>query len=41
MHEAYTTISLNLKIEKNWNYYELMTKIKYKSRKAGIELIVD
>lgn len=26
---------------RNWNYYELMTKIKYKAEKAGIELIVD
>ena len=25
---------------RNWNYYELMTKIKYKAKKAGIELIV-
>jgi len=28
-------------ILRNWNYYELMTKIKYKAEKAGIELIVD
>ncbi|MBD8489731.1 hypothetical protein IFO69_13320 [Echinicola sp. CAU 1574] len=26
---------------RNWSYYELMTKIKYKAEKAGIELIVD
>lgn len=26
---------------RNWNYYELMTKIEYKAKKAGIELIVD
>ena len=25
---------------RNWSYYELMTKIKYKAEKAGIELIV-
>jgi IS605 OrfB family transposase len=24
---------------RNWSYYELMTKIKYKAEKAGIELI--
>ncbi|WP_424495328.1 hypothetical protein [Salinimicrobium sp. GXAS 041] len=26
---------------RNWSYYDLMTKIKYKAEKAGIELIVD
>ncbi len=26
---------------RNWSYYELMEKIKYKAQKAGIELIVD
>ncbi|MGS2739168.1 hypothetical protein [Sinomicrobium sp. M5D2P17] len=26
---------------RNWSYYELMTKIKYKAEKAGIELITD
>ncbi|TGN21643.1 hypothetical protein [Empedobacter tilapiae] len=25
---------------RNWSYYELMTKIKYKANKAGIELII-
>ena len=51
-HQAGTLILLNqeAKIEaaqenqfvlRNWNYYELMTKIKYKAEKAGIELIVD
>ena len=25
---------------RNWSYYELMTKIKYKAEKAGIELII-
>jgi len=25
---------------RNWNYYELQTKIKYKAKKAGIELII-
>jgi len=52
-HQAGTLILLNQedKIEiaknengfvlRNWNYYELMTKIKYKAEKAGIELIVD
>ncbi|MBZ9729906.1 hypothetical protein LB467_09430 [Salegentibacter sp. JZCK2] len=25
---------------RNWNYYDLMTKIKYKAEKAGIELII-
>ncbi|SFG21875.1 hypothetical protein SAMN04488033_1411 [Salegentibacter agarivorans] len=45
MHAAYTTKPspinlLGLKAERNWNYYELITK-KYKADKAGIELIVD
>lgn len=26
---------------RNWSYYELIEKIKYKAKKAGIELIVD
>ncbi|WP_073099884.1 hypothetical protein [Leeuwenhoekiella marinoflava] len=50
-HQAGTLILLNqeAKIEaaqendfvlRNWNYYELMTKIKYKAEKAGIELVV-
>ena len=25
---------------RNWSYYELQTKIKYKADKAGIELII-
>jgi len=25
---------------RNWGYYDLMTKIKYKAEKAGIELII-
>ena len=25
---------------RNWSYYNLMTKIKYKAEKAGIELIM-
>lgn len=51
-HEAGTLILLNQEdkmeiakedgfVLRNWNYYELMTKIKYKAEKAGIELIVD
>ena len=52
-HQAGTLILLNqedkMEIAKkedgfllrNWNYYELITKIKYKAEKAGIELIVD
>ena len=50
-HQAGTLILLDqeAKIEaakenqfvlRNWNYYELMTKIKYKAEKAGIELVV-
>jgi len=26
---------------RNWSYYELMTKIKYKAEKARIELLID
>jgi hypothetical protein len=26
---------------RNWSYYELLTKIKYKAEKAGVELIID
>jgi transposase len=26
---------------RNWSYCDLMTKIKYKAEKAGIELITD
>jgi len=26
---------------RNWSYYELMTKIKYKAEKVGIEIIID
>ncbi|WP_157209220.1 hypothetical protein [Mariniflexile maritimum] len=26
---------------RNWSYYELVTKIKYKAEKAGIEVIID
>jgi IS605 OrfB family transposase len=26
---------------RNWSYYELQTKIKYKAEKAGIELIIE
>lgn len=52
-HQAGTLILLNqedkMEIAKkengfllrNWNYYELMNKIKYKAEKAGIELVVD
>lgn len=50
-HQAGTLILLNQEekvgiakedefILRNWNYYELMTKIKYKAEKAGIELII-
>lgn len=28
-------------ILRNWSYYELMTKIKYKAEKSGIELVVE
>lgn len=51
-HKAGTLILLNqqekLEIAKeeafvlrNWSYYDLMTKIKYKAEKSGIELIID
>jgi len=51
-HEAGTLILLNQQdkigiakeeefVLRNWNYYELITKIKYKAEKAGIELIID
>tara|TARA_R110002167_G_scaffold234721_1_gene440012 strand:+ start:1614 stop:2711 length:1098 start_codon:yes stop_codon:yes gene_type:complete len=50
-HRAGTLILLNQEdkmdiakreefVLRNWSYYELMTKIKYKAEKAGIELIV-
>lgn len=51
-HQAGTLILLNLEgkigmakeeefVLRNWSYYDLMIKIKYKAEKAGIELIVD
>ncbi|WP_142783806.1 hypothetical protein [Changchengzhania lutea] len=51
-HRAGTLILLNqedkIRIAKeeefvlrNWSYYELITKIKYKAEKAGIEIIID
>lgn len=51
-HQAGTLILLNQEnkigiakeeefVLRNWSYYELMAKIKYKAEKAGIELIVD
>ena len=51
-HQAGTLILLNqeAKIEaakenqfvlRNWNYYELIKKIEYKAKKAGIELVID
>jgi transposase len=51
-HQAGTLILLNQEekialakkeqfVLRNWSYHELMTKIKYKAKKAGIELIVD
>lgn len=51
-HQAGTLILLNqneiLEIAKeeafvirNWSYYDLMTKIKYKAEKVGIELVID
>jgi transposase len=51
-HHAGTLILLNQEdkigiakeeefVLRNWSYYELMTKIKYKADKAGIELIID
>jgi len=49
-HQAGTLLLLNIRenaeiakeeqfILRNWSYYDLMTKIKYKAEKAGIELI--
>jgi IS605 OrfB family transposase len=51
-HQAGTLILLNQEdkigiakeqqfVLRNWNYYELTEKIRYKAEKAGIELIVD
>ena len=51
-HRAGTLILLNQEekialakeeefVLRNWSYYELTQKIKYKAEKAGIELIVD
>ncbi|WP_268222967.1 hypothetical protein [Sinomicrobium oceani] len=51
-HQAGTLILLNQEdkigiakeeefVLRNWSYYDLMTKIKYKAEKAGIELIID
>jgi hypothetical protein len=51
-HQAGTLILLNQEnkigiakeeefVLRNWSYYELMAKIKYKAEKAGIELITD
>ena len=51
-HQAGTLILINQEdkigiakeeefVLRNWSYYELMTKIKYKAEKAGIELIID
>ncbi|WP_298247324.1 hypothetical protein [uncultured Christiangramia sp.] len=51
-HQAGTLILLNQEdkigiakeeefVFRNWSYYELMTKIKYKAEKAGVELIID
>ncbi len=51
-HRAGTLILLNQQdkidiakqeefVLRNWSYYELMTKIKYKAAKAGIEVIID
>ena len=51
-HEAGTLILLNQQdkigiakeeefVFRNWSYYELIIKIKYKAEKAGIELIID
>ncbi|UII21665.1 hypothetical protein [Fulvivirga ligni] len=51
-HQAGTLILLNQEekitiakeeefVLRNWSYYELITKIKYKADKAGIEVIVD
>jgi len=49
-HQAATLVLLDMQLNteiakeeqfvlRNWSYYELMTKIKYKAEKAGIELI--
>ncbi len=51
-HQAGTLILLNQEdkigiakqedfVLRNWSYYDLMTKIKYKALKAGIEIIID
>tara|TARA_R110002033_G_scaffold168313_2_gene208036 strand:- start:206 stop:766 length:561 start_codon:yes stop_codon:yes gene_type:complete len=51
-HHAGTLILLNQEdkigiakedgfVLRNWSYHELMTKIKYKAEKAGIEVIID
>ncbi|WPY99849.1 transposase [Christiangramia sp. OXR-203] len=51
-HQAGTLILINQEdkigiakeeefVLRNWSYYELTTKIKYKAEKAGIELIID
>ncbi len=51
-HQAGTLILLNQQqkeeiareeefLLRNWSYYELLTKIKYKAAKAGIEVIVE
>ncbi|ETN96384.1 hypothetical protein [Zhouia amylolytica] len=51
-HQAGTLLLLNQEekisvakeekfVLRNWSYYELISKIKYKAEKAGIELIVD
>lgn len=51
-HQAGTLVLLNQEdkigiakedgfVLRNWSYHELMTKIKYKAEKAGIEIIID
>ncbi|MEX0995982.1 MAG: hypothetical protein WDZ45_02905 [Flavobacteriaceae bacterium] len=51
-HQAGTLVLLNQEnkisiakeeefVLRNWSYYELMTNIKYKAEKAGIELVVE
>lgn len=51
-HQAGTLILLNQEdkigiareeefVLRNWSYYDLMTKIRYKAEKAGIELVID
>jgi len=51
-HQAGTLILMNQQdkvglakeeefILRNWSYYDLITKIKYKAEKAGIELVID